>query len=135
MVFISRLIYRRCCFLFTVGILNSSTIDILSTIILVLEGCPVPYSMCSRNPGLYPLDASKSSTPQPSSDSHKCLQTSPVAPAENLLCYRIVRMKWANLKIRMGEGKQEIYSFGMGNQVEERKVYTSVDKDIDISIY
>lgn len=63
---------------FTVGILNSSTIDILSTIILVLEGCPVPYSMCSRNPGLYPLDAS--STPQPSSDSHKCLQTSPNAP-------------------------------------------------------
>lgn len=32
------------------------------------------------------------------------------------------------------KGKREIYSFGMGSQVEERKVYTSVDKDIVISI-
>ena len=33
------------------------------------------------------------------------------------------------------KGKRETYSFEMGDQVEERKVYTSVDKDIDISIY
>ena len=66
---------RLCGAMLQPGFPSPGTVDILGQTIFLWGGCPTYGRVSSLIPGLDPLDAS--STPKPSGDNQRCLQTLP----------------------------------------------------------